>query len=152
MIRNAFHLSALVASALIANCSMDANAEQPAAETATLSLTLEGIATHSGTIRVAVFAGQEDYDANGGVVGANVPVASDSHTVTLEGLAPGFYGIKLYHDIDDDGDMDTNPFGIPTEPYGFSNNARGRFGPAKWEAAAFEVRAGENSHAITVGG
>jgi uncharacterized protein (DUF2141 family) len=33
------------------------------------------------------------------------------------------------------GRMDMNPMGIPTEPYGFSNNAAGSFGPPKFEQA-----------------
>ena len=36
----------------------------------------------------------------------------------------------LFHDVNGDGEMNTNPFGIPTEPFAFSNNARGSFGPA----------------------
>jgi uncharacterized protein (DUF2141 family) len=28
---------------------------------------------------------------------------------------------------------------MPTEPFAFSNNAKGRFGPAKWDDARFEV-------------
>lgn len=153
MIRTAFHLSAIVAAALLSSCSVSADAEASApAETASLTLTLEGIANHTGTIRLGVFAGEADYENGAGVTGANVTVDSSTETVTIEGLAPGEYGIKLYHDVDNDGDMDTNPFGMPTEPFGFSNNARGRFGPAKWDAARFTVTAGENTHAITVGG
>ncbi len=37
------------------------------------------------------------------------------------------------------GKMDTNPFGMPVEPYAFSNNAVGNMGPAKWDRARFEV-------------
>ena len=35
--------------------------------------------------------------------------------------------------------MDANPFGLPTEPYGFSNNAVGNMGPASWDRARFTV-------------
>jgi len=34
-------------------------------------------------------------------------------------------------------DLCTNFLGIPNEEYGFSNNARGRGGPASWEDAKF---------------
>ncbi len=153
MIRTALHLSALVAGALLSSCATTADAESPAsAGTASLTITLEDIANAQGTIRLGVFAGEADYENGGGVRGANVMVGGETETVTLEGLKPGAYAIKLYHDVNDDGEMDTNPFGMPTEPFGFSNNARGRFGPAKWDAARFEVTAGENTHAITVGG
>ena len=35
--------------------------------------------------------------------------------------------------------LDTNLFGIPKEPYGFSNNARSKWGPPKYEIAKFEL-------------
>lgn len=47
----------------------------------------------------------------------------------------------MFHDIDGDGKMGMNPFGMPIEPFAFSNNAPAQFGPAKWDAAKFEVSA-----------
>ena len=35
--------------------------------------------------------------------------------------------------------LDTNLVGIPSEPYGFSRNARGRFGPPSFDDLAIEV-------------
>jgi uncharacterized protein (DUF2141 family) len=54
------------------------------------------------------------------------------------------------HNIDGDGKLNKNMFGMPTEPYGFSNNARGSFGPAKWSNAKFSVIAGDNEARLTV--
>lgn len=53
----------------------------------------------------------------------------------------GTYAISVYHDADDDGELDTL-LGIPTEDTGRSNDAPARFGPPKWEDAKFEVKAG----------
>lgn len=39
------------------------------------------------------------------------------------------YAVKAFHDVNGNKKLDTNFFGVPTEPYGFSNNARGTFGP-----------------------
>ena len=47
--------------------------------------------------------------------------------------------MKAFHDVDDDGAMATNPFGMPIEPYAFSNNAVGNMGPAGWDRAHFSV-------------
>ena len=47
--------------------------------------------------------------------------------------------MKAYHDVNGDGTMNTNPFGMPTEPYAFSNNAVGNMGPARWDRARFAV-------------
>ncbi|MEQ9506315.1 MAG: DUF2141 domain-containing protein [Hyphomonas sp.] len=112
----------------------------PAALAGPLTVTLENIRTQAGEIRLGVYdaAGYEGGEA---VAGASVAANAATVSVTVEGLAPGEYGIKLFHDINGDGEMNSNPFGMPTEPFAFSNNAQGRFGPAKWNDARFEVTA-----------
>jgi uncharacterized protein (DUF2141 family) len=54
-------------------------------------------------------------------------------------LPPGDYAVMAYHDRNASGRLDTLPVGLPTEPYGFSNNNRGMFGPPAWRAAAFRL-------------
>lgn len=112
----------------------------PAATAGTLTITLEDIKKTQGSISLGVFD-EAGYESGQAVNGANITVDQATETVTIEGLEPGFYGIKMYHDVDGNGEMNANPFGMPTEPYAFSNNAKGRFGPAKWDAAKFEVTA-----------
>ena len=75
--------------------------------------------------------------------------AADTATTTFE-LPAGAYGIKLFHDVDGDGKMGTNPFGMPTEPFAFSNNAPAQFGPAKWDAAKFDVAAPAATQTISL--
>jgi uncharacterized protein (DUF2141 family) len=122
------------------------------AETPTnLTVTIDGIEQVSGKINLGLFdeAGYENGPAvNGGMIEVN----GESVSITLQGVAPGTYGIKLYHDVNDNGAMDTNPFGMPTEPYAFSNNAKGRFGPASWAHASFEVNLDNTTHAINFKG
>ena len=112
----------------------------PVAQAGPLTVKFENIKTQQGTIRLGVYDAA-GYESGKSLTGANVPVDGDSASVTLEGLAPGEYGIKLFHDVNGDGEMNSNPFGMPTEPFAFSNNAKGKFGPAKWDAARFEVTA-----------
>lgn len=54
--------------------------------------------------------------------------------ITLHQLPAGEYALRMFHDENGSGDMDTNILGIPTEPYAFSNNA-GRFGPPSFNDA-----------------
>ena len=106
---------------------------------AQLTLTVTGIKDHKGALMIAVYD-QAGYDADTNVAASMVPVSADAATTTLE-LPPGQYGIKLFHGIDGDGKMGMNPFGMPIEPFAFSNNAPAQFGPAKWDAAKFDVSA-----------
>lgn len=71
----------------------------------------------------------------------DVSTARQGDSVTLElSLPPGDYALSVFHDIDGDGRMARNFFGLPQEPAGLSNNATPRFGPPKWRDARFELR------------
>jgi len=59
-------------------------------------------------------------------------------TVVRE-LKPGSYAIRAFHDLNENGELDTSWLGLPEEPYGFSNNARGKFGPPDLEKQLFEL-------------
>ncbi|MGC4066312.1 MAG: DUF2141 domain-containing protein [Polyangiaceae bacterium] len=60
----------------------------------------------------------------------------------FEGVRPGVYGISAYHDENANGKLDTNVLGMPTEDYGASRDARGTFGPPRFEDAKFDYRGG----------
>jgi uncharacterized protein (DUF2141 family) len=49
----------------------------------------------------------------------------------------GEYAVAAFLDMNGNGKQDRNFLGIPKEPYGFSNDARGTVGPAKWRDAKF---------------
>ncbi|MEM9570083.1 MAG: DUF2141 domain-containing protein [Pseudomonadota bacterium] len=121
----------------------------PLASAANLTVNVENIAQAKGTITLGLFD-EATYNGDGAVNGASLKVEGASVTAEFEGLEPGEYAVRLYHDLNDDGEMNTNPFGMPTEPYAFSNDAKGRFGPAKWEAAKFVVEADGTTHTITM--
>jgi uncharacterized protein (DUF2141 family) len=46
----------------------------------------------------------------------------------------------LFHDANENGELDTNFLGLPKEAYAFSNNAKVTFGPPKFEKAMFEFK------------
>lgn len=56
----------------------------------------------------------------------------------LNNLKSGTYAISAYYDQDNNNELNTNFFGIPKEQVGFSNNAKGSFGPPDFEDAAFD--------------
>ncbi len=138
-------LAALPMDAALAQETVEAGAP------ASLTITFQGITRRSGELRGQLFADEAAYGGRGGEPAAMfaLPVTGDSVSTTVTGLQPGRYAIRVFHDVDGDGQMSTNPFGIPTEPFAFSNDARGAFGPAAWSDAAFEV-AGEAATVITI--
>ena len=59
-------------------------------------------------------------------------------TVVIDDTAGAMFNLQ-YVDLNGDGKMNTNPFGMPTEPFAFSNNAVGNMGPAGWDRAGFAL-------------
>ena len=116
-----------------------ARAPAPSAS-AKLDVRFTGIQTPKGPIMFVVFDSEAAYNGQGAPVRAFVATVKDGvATQSVEGLPAGRYAIKAFHDIDGDGNMTANPFGMPVEPFAFSNNAKGDMGPATWAQAAFDI-------------
>lgn len=132
--------------------SLPVSADDHAADAApvTLELTVSGFEATRGMVMVGVFSEEDGWRDNDAVTGAGAPVDGAEITLSIADLPPGEYGLKLYHDVDGNGQLNTNMMGIPTEPFAFSNNARGSFGPASWSDARFTVEAGSTTHHVTI--
>ena len=116
--------------------------------TSVLILTVSDIRKQRGNLSIGLYGSEKGYTTGKRVAGAQVPVSTESVMGQFSDIPAGTYAIRLYHDIDDSGDMNTNAFGIPSEPYAFSNNARGTMGPASWEKAKFRVHGEQTAHRI----
>lgn len=119
--------------------------------TATLTVRFEQIEAPTGQVMFSLYDSEAAHDAGGKPVrGAMAKVEGNTAVAVIEGLPPGRYAIKAFHDIDGDGQMKSNPFGAPLEPFAFSNNAKAEGGPAKWTAASFDVVAGAAETRIAI--
>lgn len=115
----------------------------------TLTIVIEDIRDASGTVQVQVLAGQAQFEGGGAVAQFLEQAVEGTLTITAEDLPPGEYAIRIMHDVNGNDELDANFVGMPTEPYAFSNNARGMFGPATWEDARF-VLEGEVTQVISL--
>ena len=68
--------------------------------------------------------------------------AAGSVTLTFRDVKPGRYAIALLHDENGNGKADRAAMMIPREGFGFSRDARVRFGPPRFGEAAFDVAPG----------
>ena len=106
--------------------------------TGNLTIVVAGLENDDGEVLIAVSNSRENYESNDSVfVGVQVKIENRKVEHTFEELPFGEYAIKLFHDENMNGELDSNFLGIPTEDYGFSNNARGTFGPAEYDDAKF---------------
>jgi uncharacterized protein (DUF2141 family) len=58
--------------------------------------------------------------------------------------------MRAFRDENGNQKLDMGPFGIPKEPFAFSNNAVATLGPPKAEATRFVVQSGQNSQTIQI--
>ena len=70
---------------------------------------------------------------------ARVAITQLKSVAEFDDIPPGKYVVAVFHDENDNQDLDGNLMRIPTEHYGFSNNAWRKFGPAKYKDAEFEL-------------
>ena len=108
---------------------------------ADLTIRVTGIVSEKGTVRVALHDGSEGFPRDRQMVaGKSIKASTDGVTILFNDLVPGVYAISAFQDIDGDKKLSTNLIGLPTEPFGFSNDARGSFGPPDFEDAAFNIQ------------
>src|SRR5689334_21238076 len=100
----------------------------PSANAATLDVKVEAVSTKGGNLRVAVYdrTSYEGHDADP-VVDKVVNAVGPEMTVEFDDLPPSTYAIKMFQDLNRNGEFDTNFLGLPAEPFGFSNDARPLF-------------------------
>jgi uncharacterized protein (DUF2141 family) len=126
-------------------------AQAPAATgTATLALAFPQLKQKTGLVMVALFDSQAAW-SSGKPSKVGLASAADVDPVAhIAGLAPGTYAARVFQDVDGDGKMGTNPFGLPNEPYGFSNGAKANMGAPSFADASFVVAPGDNRQTISL--
>ncbi len=72
------------------------------------------------------------------VAGKRLPAKSGTMRFSFPKIAPGRYAVAAYHDVNGNGRLDKQTFGLPAEPYGFSNDV-GRIAPPSHGRALVEV-------------
>ena len=113
----------------------------PGAVSADLTITVDNFDKPEGTVYLSVFNSKESYDSgetDAAILAAQGKLKGATYSLTLHDLQPGNYAVRLFHDENRNGELDSNMLGIPKEGYGFSNNA-GRMGPPSFEDAAVSV-------------
>lgn len=78
--------------------------------------------------------------------GISENIADNKCIIRIPNLKPGAYAFRYFHDENGDEKINTNFMGIPREGYGFSNNAKGSFGPPSFEKMLFELTKSDTLH------
>ena len=116
-----------------------------------LTVGVVGAETDGGWIAVAIYGSPETFaDRREPVAAVRLPVQERGAIWRVPVLRPGRYAVAAFHDRDADGELDRSAVGAPSERYGFSNDARGRFGPPSFDEAAVTLHGGPAELTITL--
>lgn len=115
--------------------------------TGQIKLIVTGFKNDDGVLKVALADSPEGYRARKGELPAPlrtaaVEIREQKAECVFADIPYGEYAAKMFHDENGNGDLDTNFLGIPSESYGFSNNARALGLPA-YERVKFSVASDE---------
>ena len=105
-----------------------------------LSIHISGISKIKGSLFIAIFRATDDFPVFGkqfkGIV---KEVEGKSQNYNFDNLPEGEYALAIYQDANRNKILDKNLLGIPTEIYGFSNNARRNFSAPSFQEAKFKL-------------
>ena len=106
----------------------------------TVDLTIEVTITkyNKGTIMMALYNSSDTYMKTS-YKASKQEVVDNKAILTFQNIEKGTYAFSMFHDVNDNQKMDKNFMGIPKEPYGFSNDKKGKFGPPDFEKVQFDV-------------
>lgn len=112
----------------------------PPAGAAEVTVLVANLRSAQGTVMLALFEGEARFlQPDGAVDDQRVEADRSLVSMTFRNVAPGRYAISVVHDENGNGKLDRNLVGIPTERFGFSNDAFGNAAPPAFAKAAFDV-------------
>jgi len=112
----------------------------------TLTVKIEGLSAKTGKLFVSLHDKAASWPGKSELAVRRMAV-DPADTVVLENVPAGTWAVSVVHDVNGNGKVDTNFLGIPKEPVGVSNDAKGRFGPPKFDDAKFKL---ERDMTITI--
>ena len=103
-----------------------------------LEIEINGFQNNVGDCWFAIDNSEEVFESEDSVwIGKILSIENKIVIVVIDSLVYGEYAVKVFHDENKNGILDTDFLGIPDEDYGYSNDASGWFGPPSWEKAKF---------------
>ncbi len=111
------------------------------ASAADLTIQIDQFKSVQGNLMVALYDKAANFPYQP-VRARKVAVQAGDNPIQFTDLPVGDYAVAVYHDANNNGHIDQNGAGIPTESYGFSNNVtfpKGHKGPPAFDAVKFSV-------------
>lgn len=99
-----------------------------------LVINLENVKTSEGVIWLALYDSKENLFVKDKSISKKIKVEETGElTVKMDQVLFGTYALAIFHDINNNGKLDQNILGIPTEPYAFARKPK-----SKWRAPQYK--------------
>jgi uncharacterized protein (DUF2141 family) len=113
---------------------------------ADLEVIIADVGQPDGQLMLQILQSKAAFDGKAPPTAAVIlPAGEKELRFATNALAPGRYAARVVHDRNGNGALDSNLLGMPSEPWGFSNDATGSFGPPSFDAAALDLPEGGTS-------
>jgi len=109
------------------------------ASAAELVITVDGIRSDRGDIRVSVYASAAEWPDKSASANDQTTKAQQGSVAFRYQLPPGIYAANGYHDENGNGKFDTSLLGLPEEGYIFSNNVKPFLSAPSFDSASFKL-------------
>jgi uncharacterized protein (DUF2141 family) len=105
----------------------------------TLRFSVDNINYAGGTIWVGVYSSEEDFldREKARLVFVEISDKGEKYIEVSEMIVGQEYALGVFHDENDNGEFDTNFFGLPSEPWAFSGKLKSRFRVPRFEEVSF---------------
>ncbi|MCA3160462.1 MAG: DUF2141 domain-containing protein [Burkholderiales bacterium] len=110
---------------------------------ATVRLEVGDFRNNIGTLNCRLFARESDFPDGEGVLTVRVPITGRKAVCAFPNIEAGTYAVAVVHDENNNGRVDKNFLGIPTEGYGASNNRTYALSSPKWEESKLVLKPSE---------
>lgn len=109
--------------------------------TSDLTVTVTNVSNSKGKISFGLFRKGDSFPIKGKQYkGVFIKTTKPSTKYTFENLNNSVYAVAIFHDENENGILDKNFVGAPTEAYGFSRNARGTFSAPSFDEAKIDLK------------
>lgn len=138
-----FRLSLLPA---LAGLCIPAYATGPAGPTANdknsrsavLTITVQAVKQPSGHLMLEVYNSEASFRRDA-IRQVRQPARAGNVSIPIGELPAGQYAVMMFQDLNGNGKLDTNLFGIPNEPWGGSLQGKTVFGAPGWTDTRFDL-------------
>jgi uncharacterized protein (DUF2141 family) len=118
---------------------------EPSANTSTIAVNVGPLRSGKGSLACRLHVSADGFPRTGtGMISKRVKITGGSARCVFENVTPGTYAVVVHHDENDNRQCDKNPFGIPVEGYGVSNNRTHALSAPKWHESKFVVESGKD--------